>query len=228
MESRESAGAGATVLRLEDNYRAHAALLEVPSRLFYASRLREAADRGVTESLLPWEHGGFALLAWGVCGRHMRELDSPSFFNPLEAHKIAELISLLVRSEKVHCEPKDVGVLCQSSSRPQPPASDFGRAGAFRKQVLKLRTLLRARGLGAVSVGQVYDFQGAEMRVVIVSTTLSSRPFVGAAAAADGAALPPIGLLDARRFNVAVTRAKALCIVVRRRAGRSRVGNAFV
>ncbi|KAJ1445996.1 P-loop containing nucleoside triphosphate hydrolase protein [Pelagophyceae sp. CCMP2097] len=197
MEQRESAGNGATVVRLCENYRAHAALLEVPSRLFYASKLREAADRDVTSSLLPWEHGGFALLTWGVCGRHMRELDSPSFFNPLEAHKVAELISLLVRSKTVQCEPKDVGVLC-----------------AFRKQVLKLRTLLRSLGLGAVSVGQVYDFQGAEMRVVIVSTTLSSRPFVGTASAVDGAALPPIGLLDARRFNVAITRAKALCIVV--------------
>lgn len=42
-------------------------------------------------------------------------------------------------------------------------------------QVLAVRTLLRGRGLGGVSVGTVDDFQGQEARIVFISTVLS-RP----------------------------------------------------
>lgn len=44
-----------------------------------------------------------------------------------------------------------------------------------RLQVKKLRLLLRERGLGAVRVGTVDDFQGQEARIVFISTVLS-RP----------------------------------------------------
>jgi hypothetical protein len=40
--------------------------------------------------------------------------------------------------------------------------------------VLKLRTLLRARNLGAINVGRVDDLQGQEKRIVIISTVLST------------------------------------------------------
>mmetsp|Transcript_13338 Transcript_13338/g.41138 ORF Transcript_13338/g.41138 Transcript_13338/m.41138 type:complete len:225 (+) Transcript_13338:467-1141(+) len=141
---------------------------------------------------MPWE--GSALLCWGVDGCHAHALDSPSYFNDAEASRVAALLDSLLRCDRVACEPRDVGVLC-----------------AFRAQTLRIRALLRARGLGAVTVGQIYDFQGTEKKCVIVSLTLTRRP--SAAAETDAAALP-VGLLGARRFNVAVTRAKALCVVV--------------
>lgn len=43
------------VVMLEDNYRAHADLLTIPSRLFYHGKLKERGDRSVTHSLLAWE-----------------------------------------------------------------------------------------------------------------------------------------------------------------------------
>ena len=37
-------------------------------------------------------------------------------------------------------------------------------------QVQKIRLLLRARGLGAVRVGTVDDYQGQEERIIFIST----------------------------------------------------------
>ena len=76
----------------------------------------------------------------------------------------------------------------------------------FRKQVLKIRQLLRKIGLGAVRVGTVDDYQGQEEKVVIISTVLShSHPHA------------PALFSSAKRFNVAITRAMALLIVVANR-----------
>ncbi len=44
------------------------------------------------------------------------------------------------------------------------------RAGRARAQVQRIRLLLRERGLGAVRVGTVDDYQGQEERVIVIST----------------------------------------------------------
>jgi len=117
-------------------------------------------------------------------------MDSPSFWNPQECSRVLDLVRALVGSKRVCVGLGDVAVIT-----------------AFRKQVLKLRTLLREHGLGAVSVGQVEDFQGQEARVVIISTVLSSRH--------PNEIQEQLGFLGhPKRFNVAVTRAQALTIIV--------------
>ena len=66
--------------------------------------------------------------------------------------------------------------------------------------------MLRARGLGAVRVGSVDDYQGQEEKIIIISTVL-----------AQGSAITPgtHSLMSSpQRFNVAITRAKALLVVV--------------
>ena len=88
--------------------------------------------------------------------------------------------------------------------------NDLAVVTPFRKQVLKVRLLLRQRDLGAVRVGSVDDYQGQEELIVLVSTVLGS-------AAAAGARAPPLahGLMSSpNRFNVAITRAKALLLMV--------------
>ena len=99
---------------------------------------------------------------------------------------------------------------------------------AFRAQVLLVRNMLRKVGLGAIGVGSVEDYQGQETRIVIVSTVLSSRvrewSSVGIEHSPEGSenglttqvlGLSPNGLLgNARKFNVAITRGQALCVVV--------------
>ena len=91
----------------------------------------------------------------------------------------------------------------------------------------KLRLLLRARNLGAVRVGTVDDFQGQEARIIFISTVLSrpaDSPFMAGRSKSGGvpapappgvAADPAVGFFrNPNRFNVAITRAQALMVVL--------------
>lgn len=91
----------------------------------------------------------------------------------------------------------------------------------------KLRLLLRDRNLGAVRVGTVDDFQGQEARIIFISTVLSrpadsplmagrSKPGGVATGARYGVAPDPaVGFFrNPNRFNVAITRAQALMVVL--------------
>ncbi len=60
------------------------------------------------------------------------------------------------------------------------------RAGRARAQVQRIRLLLRERGLGAVRVGTVDDYQGQEERVIVISTARAA-PAAPAAWPAHGA-----------------------------------------
>ena len=94
-------------------------------------------------------------------------------------------------------------------------------------QVKKLRLLLRERELSAVRVGTVDDFQGQDARIIFISTVLS-RPADTPLVAGRGkpgvatptshgiaAADPAVGFFrNPNRFNVAITRAQALMVVL--------------
>ena len=52
---------------------------------------------------------------------------------------------------------------------------DIGIIAAFRSQILKIRLKLREVGLGNINVGSVQDYQGQEMKIIIISTVMTSR-----------------------------------------------------
>uniref|UniRef100_A0A2K5PR29 RNA helicase Mov10l1 n=1 Tax=Cebus imitator TaxID=2715852 RepID=A0A2K5PR29_CEBIM len=182
------------VTKLVKNYRSHKALLALPSRLFYHRELEVCADPTVVNSLLGWEKlpkKGFPLIFHGVRGSEAREGRSPSWFNPAEAVQVLRYCCLLARS-----------IFSQVS------ASDIGVITPYRKQVEKIRILLRNVDLMDVKVGSVEEFQGQEYRAIIISTVRSNedrfeddRYFLGF-------------LSNSKRFNVAITRPKALLIVL--------------
>ena len=78
----------------------------------------------------------------------------------------------------------------------------------YRRQVQKMRQLLRKNNLQEVTVGSTEEFQGQERRVIIVSTVRSSPEYVST----DNQY--KLGFLkNPKRFNVAITRYSELTLL---------------
>ena len=74
-----------------------------------------------------------------------------------------------------------------------------------------MRNMFRSHNLRDVKVGTVDDYQGQEGKVIFVSTTVSRR-YGFADASCDATAVSFIG--SPQRFNVAVSRAQHMLVVV--------------
>ncbi|XP_059581888.1 RNA helicase Mov10l1 isoform X1 [Alligator mississippiensis] len=180
------------ITKLVKNYRSHSALLALPSKLFYHKELEVCADISVVTSLLGWERlprKGFPLIFHGMKGNETREEHNPSWFNPTEAVQVMRYCCLLAKNVSNAVSVSDIGVITP-----------------YRKQVEKIRFLLRNVDLMDIKVGSVEEFQGQEYLVIILSTVRSNEAFFER---------NYLGFVsNAKRFNVAITRAKALLIVV--------------
>ncbi|XP_058719360.1 RNA helicase Mov10l1-like [Poecile atricapillus] len=182
------------ITKLTKNYRSHSALLALPSKLFYHKELEVCADTSVVSSLLNWEklpRKGFPLIFHGIRGSETREGCSPSWFNPAEAVQVMMYCCQLARSEYSAVSVTDIGVIAP-----------------YRKQVEKIRVLLKSIDLEDIKVGTVEEFQGREYMVIILSTVRSQKVIIDDEKHCLGF------LCNPKRFNVAITRAKALLIVV--------------
>ncbi|XP_041851865.1 RNA helicase Mov10l1 [Melanotaenia boesemani] len=183
------------VTKLIYNYRSHEALLMLPSRLFYQRELCFKAPRSIVDSLCQWKNlpkKGFPLLFHGVRGTEMREGNNPSWFNPVEAVQVM-----------LYC--------CQLAKKLYNPvsSSDIGIITPYRKQCEKIRVLLGKVGLSGIKVGSVEEFQGQEFLVIIMSTVRSNE-----SVQSDDLQSSLGFLTNPKRFNVAVTRSKALLLIV--------------
>uniref|UniRef100_A0A8C5TIV5 Mov10 like RISC complex RNA helicase 1 n=1 Tax=Malurus cyaneus samueli TaxID=2593467 RepID=A0A8C5TIV5_9PASS len=182
------------ITKLTKNYRSHSALLALPSKLFYHKELEVCADTSVVTSLLNWgklPRKGFPFIFHGIRGNETREGRSPSWFNPTEAVQVMQYCCQLAKSENSAVSVTDIGVIAP-----------------YRKQVEKIKFLLRSIDLGDIKVGTVEEFQGQEYMVIILSTVRSQKVLIDDEKYCLGF------LCNPKRFNVAITRAKALLIVV--------------
>ncbi|NXY41678.1 M10L1 helicase, partial [Ceuthmochares aereus] len=182
------------ITKLVKNYRSHSALLALPSKLFYHKELEVCADPSVVTSLLHWRklpRKGFPLIFHGIRGNEIREGRSPSLFNPTEAVQVMQYCCHLAKNENAAVSVTDIGVIAP-----------------YRKQVEKIRFLLRSIDLADIKVGTVEEFQGQECMVIILSMVRSYDSLLSD----DRDCLGFVS--DPKRFNVAITRAKALLIVV--------------
>lgn len=194
------------VTKLIRNYRSHPAILEIPNELFYDRELEAFADEYQRNSYCHWEHlpkKGFPIIFHGVTGLDVRESSSPSFFNVAEVEVLMDYVKKLLQTQrkKGHSTltPRDIGIIAP-----------------YRKQVQKIRRALEKvekefdfLQLDGLKVGSVEEFQGQERRVILVSTVRSSPEY------ADFDKKFKLGFVkNEKRFNVAVTRAKALLIIV--------------
>jgi helicase MOV-10 len=185
------------VTMLVRNYRSHPAILKLPNDLFYDNKLIACGDRLTTHSMAKWEHlpstsADFPIIFHSVDGANLREGTSPSWFNPHEVLIVVEYVDLLV-----------------NQSRPRVSVNDIGIITPYARQVQKIKLALNAKNFDGVKVGSVETFQGQERRCVIISTVRSEKSLLLHDEKYN------LGFVaNEKRFNVAITRAKSLLIVV--------------
>ncbi|XP_013864094.1 putative helicase mov-10-B.1 [Austrofundulus limnaeus] len=196
------------VTKLLRNYRSHGAILKIPNEEFYKGELQVFADKQERETYCRWEalpQKGFPVIFHGVLGKDDREANSPSFFN------VSEIEVLVMYLNKLHQTQGKKG-----TKLPKISAKDIGIIAPYRKQVEKIRKALRSiktlsqwTDLKELKVGSVEEFQGQEKKIIMVSTVRSCPNYVKMDEEFN------IGFLsNEKRFNVAMTRAKSLLIVV--------------
>ena len=176
---------------LVENYRSMAAMLMAPSGLFYDGSLISSAKdvRIVDWSGLPNPH---VPIVFRNCDTEDGTVDEgASWYNEGEIDQIVDTI-LTLQVDRPDIQAKEIAVITP-----------------WREQVWRIRARLRSHGLHGVDVGHVESYQGAEFRVTILSCVRSRRRFIA------GDRHAGTGLYDQpKRFNVAITRAKELLVVI--------------
>ncbi|KAM5180413.1 helicase MOV-10 [Mantella aurantiaca] len=192
------------VTKLLLNYRSHPDILTIPNELFYDNELQNRGDEMVTHSYCNWEKlpkKGFPIIFHGVLGKDEREGNSPSFFNVAEIEVLMSYLKALLETQKKK------GIAKISSK-------EIGIISPYRKQVEKIRKavdkeLKAVPEIKDLKIGSVEEFQGQERKVILISTVRSTSDYVKFDEQFS------LGFLtNPKRFNVALTRAKALLILV--------------
>ncbi|KAJ3213962.1 hypothetical protein HDU67_002270 [Dinochytrium kinnereticum] len=196
------------ITKLVRNYRSHPRILSISSSLFYNGEQVAAADKQMRESFEDWDglpSPGFPIIFQGVQGRDMQEGDSPSWYNPDECGLVKKWVEKVFKARGKGVSGDQIGIITP-----------------YRRQVQKIETLLKGYGCKVASVEEfqvssqnryifpdLWSIAGQERRIIIISTVRSSASFV----AHD--MMHNLGFLqNKKRFNVAISRAKALLIVI--------------
>lgn len=173
---------------LTDSYRMHPDVCRFISELLYEGKLRSAPGRELQDVSSPGLSGtGLRYIPVSHRGNAQRSDE--------EAERIADELELLMRGTV-----RDTNGL----SRALGPA-DVIVVTPYNAQVRAIRRVLDGRGFEDVEVGTVDKFQGREAYVVFYSTAASSP---------ENASKGVGFVFDRQRFNVAISRARALAVMV--------------
>ncbi|KAK0204282.1 P-loop containing nucleoside triphosphate hydrolase protein [Desarmillaria ectypa] len=189
-----SGGLAVTIMQLVKNFRSHPDILAFPNEHFYGNQLQACGDPLLTKSLensdeLPTKK--FPIVFHSVVGRDQREESSPSFFNISEATLVKKYCASLIAKKGTRAE--HIAVITP-----------------YHAQRMKILDLFyRDPKLKDIRVGSVEEFQGQERRIIIISTVRSNAEFI------TSDIRRTLGFVASpHRFNVAVTRAQALLVVI--------------
>jgi uncharacterized protein len=174
---------------LDCTHRMHPAVCAPVSALAYEGRLQSYSELTAARRLSGYPPGLHVVRV-----RH----EGNATESPEEAEAIVDHITRVMGSAWT----------TEHGTRPLTPA-DVLVLAPYNAQVLLLRRHLADAGLGAVRVGTVDKFQGAEAPVAIISMTASS--------VADIPRGIPF-LLNRNRLNVAISRAQYAAVIVRAEA----------
>lgn len=179
------------IMMLKKNFRSHRDILSIPDELFYHGQLEAMAPVDYISSvdILGDRTSSRAIVFYGVPSQEQRIGKSPSFYNDSELEVVQRHITALLEVHRV-------------------AEADIGVVTPYIRQVYKIKQWLKARELN-IEVGTVEGFQGKEKRIILVSTVRAKCELL-----AHDAKFRLGFLVDAKRFNVALTRAKAKLIVI--------------
>ncbi|XP_008556332.1 probable RNA helicase armi [Microplitis demolitor] len=187
------------ITKLVINYRSLPEILELPNSLFYDSELVSNVSstdspeaeilRSIADELPSRDGQPPAVVFHGVNGENRQDSDSPSWYNPAEA---TQVYLYLLKLYKRGFNENDIGIITP-----------------YQKQVAQIRSLLWELDMQLPKVGSVEEFQGQERKIIILSTVRSCNNFV------SNDARHALGFVASpRRLNVAITRPRALLIII--------------
>lgn len=175
----------------------------------------------MANSMLNWDElpkKDFPLIMHSVSGVDKRESKSPSFFNVEEVTLIIKYVDkLLTTPGKMKVQGKDIGIISpyrrQIEKIRQALSSKFQRTNTSWRGTITWSKVddivLSLCILTDITIGSTEEFQGQERKVIIVTTVRSREEFL------QSDVHFKLGFLrNPKRFNVAITRAKALMIVI--------------
>eukprot|EP00095_Tigriopus_kingsejongensis_P012554 snap_masked-scaffold821_size92673-processed-gene-0.12 protein:Tk12554 transcript:snap_masked-scaffold821_size92673-processed-gene-0.12-mRNA-1 annotation:"helicase mov-10- -like" len=178
------------ITKLVNNFRSHAHLLKVPSELFYDNELVPRSPNHLIPSQSWMPNPKFPLIFHGVQHHHHRAAQSTSLGNNQERQIVWNYVKRLL---------------------PIVQESDIGILTPYRCQARLIGKGLHRSGFANILVGSTEEFQGQERRVMILSTVRSS---LGCSYSTNFTGGTLGFLAEPKRFNVSITRAKQLLIVV--------------
>ncbi|KAJ3382310.1 Helicase MOV-10 [Lobulomyces angularis] len=224
------------ITMLLKNYRSKEAILHIYNKLFYDEKLTAFATNVKEFSRLEWfpSDVDFPIIFHNVDGKEEREGSSTSLFNIEENKVILSYVKFLVfgdkkdapkgittkfkkkyeRNKSVLHNIKDILTDSKVETMEGLTYSNIGIIAPYRRQVERIKLILQQNdnedsgsGIGGIKTGLVQDFQGDEREVIIISGVKTSK---------DNFNLDYFkGFLgNSKKFNVVVSRAKSLLIVV--------------
>ncbi|GAB0089527.1 C3H1-type domain-containing protein [Sergentomyia squamirostris] len=177
-----------------ENYRAHEAIIRFTSELFYDQKLIASGKQPRHEKFYP-------LTFFTTRGEDVQDKNSTAFYNNSEVYEVVERVAELRKRW-----PASWGKMSDQSIGIMTPYAD---------QVFRIRSELRKRRMGGISVERVLNVQGKQFRAIFLSTVRTRRTCTNEGVSSMSADDMDYGFLsNSKLLNTAITRAQSLVAVV--------------
>ncbi|KAL7464449.1 hypothetical protein ACHAXS_004786, partial [Conticribra weissflogii] len=220
------------ITKLVRNYRSHPSILKLPNEAFYDGDLIAAAEITRSHRFAKWEHlptKNFPIIFHGCEGEDKREGNSPSWFNPDEAQLVKMYVDLLVKDTRNNrCKPDEIGIITPYHKQVQKirlllnahgySECKVGSVEEFQGEIYSVIRfiLFHMSSISHSILNDVLNWNaavtieiGSERPVIIISTVRSTVDYI------QFDSKYKLGFLASeKRFNVAITRAQALLVII--------------
>lgn len=178
-----------------ENYRAHEAIIKFTSELFYDQKL-------IASGRQPRHDKFYPLTFFTTRGEDVQDKNSTAFYNNSEVYEVVERVHDLKKQW-----PASWGKINDQSIGIMTPYAD---------QVFRIRSELRKRRMGGISVERVLNVQGKQFRAIFLSTVRTRRTCPNASGGTNGQPddIDYGFLSNSKLLNTAITRAQSLVAVV--------------